>query len=128
MTLLEQEPMDGQGHRHVRAGPDRQVQVRLPCKRRGARINHDQLRALPLCLANVRHQVNTRHGRIGPPDHDEPRVAEVRIATRAHAAVHGRARPRSTARRTRFAPAGTPPGGTAGRRLCPEKARPLDPP
>ena len=66
--------MDGERHRQIGAGTNRQMDVRVFGELRRPRIDHDQLGAAALRLADVRHQVNAGRGRIRAPDDDQARV------------------------------------------------------
>ena len=52
-----------------------------------ARVDHDQLRAALLRLADVRHEVNARRRRVHAPEDDQLRLGVVLIRDRRHLAV-----------------------------------------
>jgi hypothetical protein len=79
--------MDRQRHRQVGARLDGEMDVGLFGQHRGARIDHDETRALSLRLADIGHQVDARRRGIGTPQHDETRVGEILVRDRRHPPV-----------------------------------------
>ena len=79
--------MDRERDGDVAAGPDRQMNVGAARQRGGTRIDHDQLGAALLRLADEWNDVNPRCRRVHAPEDDQLRLGVILVGDRRHLAV-----------------------------------------
>ncbi len=87
VAVRKQVAMDRERDGDVAAGPDREMNVGAARQRGRPRVDHDQLGAALLGLADERDDVDARCRRVDAPEDDQLRLGVILVGDRRHLAV-----------------------------------------